>query len=370
MQSDDEYHFSKISYKTIKMISMRSNRYILILFLILLITTSALGIMVFLNQDETEEIDFVACDAVYLPTIYLAVGESIELEEDFMPIESTVISASGNTITGLESGNATLTIDECNNYLVEVSDLYTAAILNNEKEYLPDNRYTSEENEYLDEILELKISEAGYMTRAAVLEAARFLLLRFPYKLNYFYENGRLSANVDGSYADGEGRYYHKGLYLSEDKYAELDENGILNEAAYWGHDLLSYEEGRSMVPNGLDCSGFICWTLYNGGYDPGDIGAGPSSDNFDLTDLGKMVYTNNLSPDDLKPGDLCGLDGHIGMIIGIDDGNIYIGEAYWVKDLQVRTYDFHEFVHESEWEYVILMDDYYQADGNLTYMW
>ena len=28
-------------------------------------------------------------------------------------------------------------------------------------------------------------------------------------------------------------------------------------------------------MPNGLDCSGFVTWSLYNSGLDVGDIGAG-----------------------------------------------------------------------------------------------
>ena len=72
----------------------------------------------------------------------------------------------------------------------------------------------------------------------------------------------------------------------------------------------------------------------------------------------------------ELKVGDLAGLDGHIGMIIGMNDDKIYIGESYWVNDLQVRVYSVEEFLNDSEWEYVVLMDRYYQADGNYTQYW
>ena len=55
---------------------------------------------------------------------------------------------------------------------------------------------------------------------------------------------------------------------------------------------------------------------------------------------------------------------------IGIDEEKIYIGEAYWVNDLQVRIYEKEEFLEKSEWEYVILMDEYYKEEGNYTPMW
>ena len=43
---------------------------------------------------------------------------------------------------------------------------------------------------FVDDILEYKINKAGYLTRAGVVEAMRFITLDFPYRVNYFYENG------------------------------------------------------------------------------------------------------------------------------------------------------------------------------------
>ena len=46
-----------------------------------------------------------------------------------------------------------------------------------------------------------------------------------------------------------------------------------------WGAPINELSTGI-IRSNGLDCSGFVSFALYNAGFDPGDIGAGPD-DNF-----------------------------------------------------------------------------------------
>ena len=306
-----------------------------------------------------------ACELERSYEIYLAKGETYETdaEELVSQDEATAITEEGKII-GISSGETRVNGD-CDTYIVHVSDLYTSPVLNMDKEYLLEGRYTVEENRYLDEVLSYLIEEVGKQSRAGAVEAARFLTLRFPYKLHYFYENGRLES--EDYEVDGEGRYYHEGLYLSDVKYAGISSS--LAKTGAWGTKIYEYSTGE-YTANGLDCSGFITWALYNAGYDPGDIGAGPSYDVYDLTDLGKMTDLEDLEIIEIRCGDLMGMDGHIGMVIGLDGERIYIAEAYWVNDLQVRVYTYDEFFKRSEWDYAILMDEYYKEDGNYTAMW
>ena len=206
----------------------------------------------------------------------------------------------------------------------------------------------------------------GYKTRAAVVEAARFLTLEFKYRIHYFYENGRLLTNGTRSYVDGEGRYYHKGLYLSNNK----KDNIIASQygPSIWGCDLYT-KILKETTPNGLDCSGFISWTLLNAGFDVGDRGAGISKNKTnDLDDLGKKVKINKESINQAKVGDLLSRDGHIGILIGIDNNNFYVAEAL-DYDLHVLTYTKKELI-KSDWTYFINLDELYLNDGNLTNMW
>ncbi len=246
-----------------------------------------------------------------------------------------------------------------------VTDLITLPILNNEKEYLSCNRYSLEESDLLDQLLDYRIKEAGEKTRAGAVEAARFLTLEFPYRLTYFLENGRLITAGNRTYCDGEGRYYHKGLYLHETKKESLI---VSNRGpAIWGCDLYNGVEKRTFA-NGLDCSGFISWALLNAGYDPGDGGAGITELKTDMDDLGKKITIKDaIVLNHFKVGDLMSRYGHIGIIVGIDNETIYIAEAL-DDDLHILVQNKMDLA--KKWKYIIDMDDFYKEDGNLVNMW
>jgi len=218
------------------------------------------------------------------------------------------------------------------------------------------------------------------MTRAAVVAAARFLTLEFPYRIAYFVENGRMNNWQDGRrYVDGEGRYYHIGLYLDESKYETLDPEGIYQGPAMWGEPLMLAIRGQGIpawrkYPNGLDCSGFVSWACLNAGWDVGDSGAGdyPETDD-DLCDLGVRVDITPelMSSGTVKPGDFIGTDGHIGIIAAIDSEYIWIADSFGegVKMSRLRIED--ELMQSYLFTYICLMDSYYGgAEGVIAAMW
>lgn len=276
-----------------------------------------------------------------------------------------------------------------------VTDLYTIEDTNQNKPFLKETICSSKQAHLLDDVLERKIEDAGYKTRAGVVAAARFLSLQFPYKLAYMSESGRLDDTTGTAVSDGEGRYYHKGLFLSEDKFDILG-NSIFGRAT-WGQffeeddsdDHSKDEEYLSGLlttsdigthlylskrPNGLDCSGFIAWCYYNGGFDFGDMGAGGPS-TYGMSDLGELVYINDelLKSDRIKAGDLVGFAGHIGIVIGVEDDNIWIADTL-ITGLKVTKYErnvesFNQ-LGENSFKYFMLMDSEYQDDGNYTQMW
>ena len=236
---------------------------------------------------------------------------------------------------------------------------------------------SEEENELLDNILFDRVDRAGYGTRAGVVAAARFLTLESYYEVPYFYENGRLENYEPYKYVDGEGRYYHRGLYLSPKKTKDLKASFV--GPAMWGCKLQNYTDWNGeyvtgeLYPNGLDCSGFVTWTLLNGGFDVGDIGAGTDPDHRDLTDLGEKVYISDelMASGRVKVGDLIGLDGHMAVLVGWDDYNYYIAESLnTTKGVVVTTVSRSNLVYNSIYKYIILMDNVYKSDGNLTNMW
>ena len=319
---------------------------------------------------------------------YLATSSSIDVSNAFVTfgnptisyeLDGTSVALEDNQFVAKENGNTKVSVLVNDKVVKEIQITVTDTIVpmpqefDTKKPYLPCQVYTEEEAALLDEILASRIEEAGYGTRAGVVAAARFLTLEFPYKISYFYENGRVHES--GTHCvDGEGRYYKQGLYLSESKYETL--LGTLAGPAMWGCKLTNYEDAPqwgfpryARVPNGLDCSGFVSWVLLNGGFDVGDIGAGESAYQHQLTDRGKYTPLTNSVLSSLKVGDLLNFSGHIAVLIGIDDaGYFYVAESLnTYKGLVMKKYNsstIHIFTH------AVIMDEYYSEDGNVTNMW
>lgn len=261
------------------------------------------------NESEKLAVANYSNDAIYelnvkttLNKIMLTKGEVKELEIETKCIgnpikeihvktdDESILKIENHTITALEAGKVNVTVSD--NYgheviiPVTVTDLITLPEINNDKKFLKGaNIFTEEEAHLLDELLEYKVKEAGEGTRAAVIAVAKFMTMEFPYRLPYFFENGRYQENDYSQPCDGEGRYYHKGLYLSEDKYETIKDSRT--GPGMWGAPLRELSTGTTQY-NGLDCSGFVSWALYNAGFDPGDIGAGPDEYYATLPGYGK----------------------------------------------------------------------------------
>jgi len=322
-------------------------------------------------------------------TYYLAIGQKENLESNILQVGNApivwkienpeILRFHQNQMTGLKKGTTKVQMIYNQQILKEFSVIVTNAItvmpkeFNLKKPYLGCKTYSEEDASLADLILEERIHSAGYKTRAGAVAAARFLTLEFPYRITYFFENGRVHPH-DGNYADGEGRYYHKGLYLSESKFKDI--SGSFAGPAIWGCPLMNFEstrlfQYRKKYPNGLDCSGFVSWVLYNGGFDVKDIGAGESSWPYELTDLGdfQALTPDLIASGKIRVGDLINDWGHIAIIVGIDSNHFYVAESLDIYGgVVVRKYP--KKTVTKTFTYVVLMDDVYLEDGNLTDMW
>jgi len=239
------------------------------------------------------------------------------------------------------------------------------------KERIKCDYFTEYENYILDLTLKDRIAKVGYKTRAGAVEAARFITLEFDKRVPYFYENGRLNNHSGQNYVDGEGRYYHEGLYLNSSRYADLA--ATYTGPAAWGCELSQYKGAAgNKSPNGLDCSGFVSWALLNGGFDVKDSGAGdiPGRKD-DLYDLGvKEKITNELiNSDKVKVGDLIAYNGHMAIIVGIDSEHFYVAESLPnFKGVAINRYKKIHLI--GNFTHIMLMDSVYLNDGILTDMW
>ena len=381
----------------------------IIIILTLLICASLLYLVLdsddyFIHEEEPQQIDI---EIEFIDNLYPAYPIGYELDVLVNNDPNIVLTSSSDSIATIVNnkiitkakGTATIsaTVNDISKTIdINVTDLYTLPDYHSEnKPFLKDTICTTSEAHMLDEILSRKINEAGYKTRAGVVAAARFLSLEFPYKLAYFSESGRLDDTTGTAICDGEGRYYHTGLFLSEDKFSILEKS--IYGPAYWGqffeeddsddHSLDDYYLYDGFVPsdigshlylskrpNGFDCSGYVSWCYLNGGFDFGDMGAGgPGS--YGMTNLGELVYIDDelLQSDRIKAGDLVGFTSHIGIVIGVDDDSIWIADTL-ITGLKVVKYERNtasfSALGEDSFRYFLLMDDEYLEDGNYTSMW
>ena len=319
---------------------------------------------------------------------YMALGESFNIDAklDYVGEVDTkltykssnpgVISIDGNgVITATGEGTSKIIVYTSNkmeeSFDITSTGLIRVPTLDNNKPTVPCNAHSTEQVNLLDDILASRVEEAGPGTRAAVAVAARFLTLEFPYKVPYFYENGRLTGNG----VEGEGRYYKKGLYLGIDKQNQIKTR--MAGPASWGCPLMNYEDDGYRKPhtyyaNGLDCSGYVTWVLVQAGLDLGDIGAGASYER-DYTDIGELRYNSYdlLHSGQVHVGDLIGWDGHIAIIGAMSDTNIYVTESL-IPGVIMDEYDYSSPYSKfySRYDYIIDMTNNYKGDGNLKNMW
>lgn len=338
----------------------------------------------------TEIDDGVKSIKFKVDTFYLAIGESEKLNYD---IESSkddykltwssenedIVAISDGKIIGVNLGTSVVTLKSESGKKAEVSvtvtDLIRKPELDDKKKFLPCHAYTEEEAHIIDEALRTRVLNKGEGTRAALIETIRFMTLSFKYKVSYFYENGRMHESGVRK-ADGEGRYYHKGLYLSEDKFKDIKASH--KGPAIWGCPLTNlqdhnrYKPGAKM-PNGLDCSGFVTWSLYNSGLDVGDIGAGINDRYKDMSDVGEMhsltyEYANS---SDYKVGDVIARWGHTALIAGKDSEYLYIAESL-LKGVRIEkvSYKNPNSSLYKYYAYINKMDKEYSKNDDYTDMW
>lgn len=296
---------------------------------------------------------------------------------NFKSQDENIVKIEDGKITGVNDGKTKIEISDNYGNIevldVQVTSLISLPQINNKKPFISNKQYTPEEAKILDEYLFYQIDEAGYETRAGVVAAARFLSLELEYRIPYFVENGRLTHfNHQRPYCDGEGRYFHRGLYLSEDKFDILEKS--VAGPAMWGAYIREWSEDNGIIRNGLDCSGFVCWCLINGGFDQlGDIGGGLSEGLPTLSDYGvsQRITMDLLESGKVKAGDPIGYDGHIGIIIGVDDEHVYVADTlYHSKGLIATKYTYRELVNSDFTHIYDYTEVYGGAEGNYTNMW
>lgn len=149
--------------------------------------------------------------------------------------------------------------------------------------------------EAFNNLIASNVEENGYGTRAGVVTAAVTLIAElgnnYNVKVPYFWGGGH---GIMATGAEGN-----------------------------WGSTQChTYANGQSYNYCGLDCSGFVTWAIYNGGFSitplvTGRFGFLPGAE--------KVSLTNSAV---LQPGDLLESSGHVILIVDVDDNNYICAEA------------------------------------------
>lgn len=205
------------------------------------------------------------------------------------------------------------------NYCLDYASSINKYSLNNDKSY-----FTSlDDKDRYDQELEEIVNDAGKGTRAASVEVARYLLLGFNQKIKY--KNG--------------GKYFNIGFN------------------ANWASD-------------GFDSCGFISWVLLNGG---AKIDKSMS--------ISELIKSNNIAGnlkinsslykyfDQIQVGDFVYKDGQIGIIIGKNDGKLYVASTDLSNGLIVSTITSYG-ESSANFTDIYFADNYYSGIGKITSMW
>ena len=348
------------------------------------------------QKDFTITINEIKSFDINLTKWYLAHGETVtllpkmeylgypDLSVTYTSDDENVATVDANgVVTGINDGTTKIHakvkgFDE-KTMQVTTTDIIRKPEIDDKKPVVGCQQYTEEDAALLDEILATRVEQRGVGTRAALLEVTRFMTLSLRVKIPYFYEHGRMKPYWKNSpQIDGEGRWYHKGLYLSASKYDTIKNENVKEKKAMWGCPLTNWDNSDGWAvgakkPNGLDCSGFVSFSLYNSGQDPGDIGAGMDPELTSMDDFGEKHdltydFVNN---GNWKVGDMIGRNGHVALITGKDDENIYISESllkgvrtvtYPYKNKNSKLYLYYSYIGDLSGRYV--------ADGDYTNMW
>lgn len=204
----------------------------------------------------------------------------------------------------------------------------------NTKPFIKCNSYNANDRSRLENILKQAVSEAGYGTRAGVVEAARFLVGGLEYKIPYLGPK---------SHDSRLGRYNQVGL-------------NIANNTG-WGCSFSDWTQG-------IDCTNFVAWAFIQAGLKVNGVYS--TTNVYKIRDVVDRLQVGDLL---LTPGEERAFT-HVGIIIGIDSSSIYVAEATTgnINAVVTTRMDKNNLPTSGKFSKARLYE--YQENGNVTNMW
>ena len=207
---------------------------------------------------------------------------------------------------------------------------------NNTKPFMECGTYTEFDRIKLNVKLKEAVNQAGYGTRAGVVEAARFLVGALDYKVPYL---GQKSVN------SSLGVYDVVGLNIGQ--------------SGAWGCRISGWVQG-------MDCTHFVNWAFVQNGMRTPSYSSTYSNIKEAVTKakVGDFFY-KKCSSECINDSGL----SHIGMVIGIDSKNFYVAEATTgnINAIVVTKLEKNS-IEKSKFDYIHYTK--YNSEGNVTNMW
>ncbi len=196
--------------------------------------------------------------------------------------------------------------------------------------------------------LESIINSYGERTRSAVAAAALFLT---NYKYNIVYQWG--------------GKYMKKGLNPEWGCSKHTTEHN--------GRLVCTTTTGPDTCAAGLDCTGFTSWAFFQAGFDKSIIrGSSQSTGSWGNFNASKHKYAfsnaNLELANQIKPGDLVWREGHVGIVIGVDEKTIQIANEIGPIIVQINNKSNGACISgQAGFTHFVLFDEFYNMYGSNT---
>lgn len=196
------------------------------------------------------------------------------------------------------------------------------------------NIYSHDNLTQLNDELSSKIASAGLGTREAVVAAARYLTAESGVKIPYWFGGKSGIKGYNPEWGCGKAITDRVGTAL---------------------------QPPGSVHPYGLDCSGFVSWSIYNAGYKSSTIKHSSAGQKGFTNELYALNSTNLAKA---KPGDLVWNEGHIGILLSVNPSKCEysVAEAQGAKTGVLVT---NNSCYIKRFSHIVLMDSYYNNTNN-----
>ena len=124
--------------------------------------------------------------------------------------------------------------------------------------------------------------------------------------------------------------------------------------------------------PFGTDCSGFVAWAIFNGGYYTGNAsqtinvstGSSPPSS---IGGISVSSVSTSSAKGKIKPGDIAHKSGHVGMVVEVNDSGFTVAEEQgYSTGLVISKHNY----SSSRFTSIVLMDNFYNNYQKSTPLW